>query len=216
MKNRLTLTILLVIGFASNLFATAQSPDKIIYNQTEYNLQINPLEQYFLKNPNKRPKPSIHSSSLWRGYIATFEIRQNELFLIDIKIQTLEKDNQDNYVWKSVVSEIFPDFKSKKLEWFEGLLILPFGKLINYVHLDYGSTFENYVLLNLKSGTLIKERKLSGEEFEFFKKAKFSLYQKTKEYEDEKSKLVAENWKQREIDYFLGSFIESYIMINED
>ncbi len=50
------LTIILTIVFGLNVFASAQYPDKLIYNDNEYNLHSNPLESYFKNNPDKRPK----------------------------------------------------------------------------------------------------------------------------------------------------------------
>ena len=54
-KLLLTLTIFSFIG-GSNLFATAQAPDFIKYQKTEYELFTNPLEAYFTKFPKKRIK----------------------------------------------------------------------------------------------------------------------------------------------------------------
>ena len=51
---------------------TAQYPDKITYNGTEYSLNSNPLEPYFEKNPENRP--DMVSTALWRGYVGHFEI----------------------------------------------------------------------------------------------------------------------------------------------
>ena len=37
------------------LFATAQAPDKIIIENKEYDLLNNPLENYFVENPDLDP-----------------------------------------------------------------------------------------------------------------------------------------------------------------
>ena len=50
---RVILTIILTLFLGLNVFATAQYPDKIIYNGKEYSLHSNPLEAYFEKNPNE-------------------------------------------------------------------------------------------------------------------------------------------------------------------
>ncbi len=63
-------TFVLVLFLAVDTFATAQQPDKIIYNGTTYDLHSNPLEAYFEKNPDKKSKSSVISSALWRGYVA--------------------------------------------------------------------------------------------------------------------------------------------------
>jgi len=61
--------ILTVISFFLSVcsYGTSQTPDKIIYKGQEYALNTNPLEIYFLKNPDLRPKSEIMSTGLWRG-----------------------------------------------------------------------------------------------------------------------------------------------------
>ena len=102
------LTTILILFFCfAKLSATAQYPDKINYNSKEYSLLTNPLEKYFEKNEDKRPTGGVISSAMWRGYVATFEIIENELFVKDIEIQILdEKDG--SLEWKSVINEVFP------------------------------------------------------------------------------------------------------------
>lgn len=77
---RMFLTIILTLFFGVNVFATGQEPDRIIFKGQEYMLFSNPLETYFKKYPDKRPTRGFESTGLWRGYIATFEVRNNRLF----------------------------------------------------------------------------------------------------------------------------------------
>ena len=86
-------TIILTLFFWLNVFATAQESDQLIYNGKMYSLSSNPLESYFEKYPDKRPRPEVMTSSLWRGYVATFEIRDSMLYVKDISVQYL--DNSD-------------------------------------------------------------------------------------------------------------------------
>jgi hypothetical protein len=41
------------------------------------------MEEYFIEFPENRPPAPF--SALWRGYIATYEIIDNELWVIEIK-----------------------------------------------------------------------------------------------------------------------------------
>lgn len=66
--------------------ANAQIPDKIYYNKTLHYLNSNPLEVYFDQFPEKRPLSKIGATSLWRGYVATFEISDFKLWLIDVEV----------------------------------------------------------------------------------------------------------------------------------
>jgi hypothetical protein len=79
-------TIILTIFSCLTVFGTSQCPEKIIYNGKEYKLHSNPMETYFKKYPDKRPKGGIRSTALWRGYVATYEVKNNQLFLKDISV----------------------------------------------------------------------------------------------------------------------------------
>ena len=201
------ISIIITFFFISELFATAQYPDKIIYNNKEYSLLTNPLEKFFDKNEDKVPKGGVISSALWRGYIATFEIVDNQLYVKDIQIQ-IEKN--DDYEWKSVINEVFPDISERKLDWFSGLLTLPFGKIINYVHMGYGSTYENYNLIEIANGKSINFKSFNYKEYENFKNKQFELYKKSTEYKTRKRDLKVEGWKEKDIDSFLRSFVIQY------
>jgi hypothetical protein len=192
---------------SSNAFSTAQYPDKIIFEGKEYNLNTNPLEEYFEKNPNKRPKSEITSSALWRGYIATFEIKDNILLLKDIKIPQSAEN------WKSIISEIFPNQTNIKIDWFSGLLVLPFGKRVNYVHMGYGSTFESYYLLEFENGNFKRKIKLNSEEYEIYREDQFTEFKKTEEYKKLVLEIKKEGDSQEFIDSFLKSFVSSYTSI---
>ena len=100
-------------------------------------LFTNPMESYFTQYPDKRPKNDVELTSLWRGYVATFEINDNQLYLKDIEIID---SNKKGIEWKSVLNEIFPNQEHIKIDWMTGLLVIPSGKLVNYVHMGYAST----------------------------------------------------------------------------
>ncbi len=76
-----SVTILLLTLLTSlSVFATAQHPDYIIYKGKEYSMHSNPMEEYFEKYPDKRPKGGIMSTGLWRGYIATLRLQMDRFF----------------------------------------------------------------------------------------------------------------------------------------
>jgi len=206
------ITTVLSTFFCLTTFATAQYPDKIFFDGKEYSLHSNPLESYFEKNPDKRPKGGVMSTALWRGYVATFEIRDSQLFVKDIQIQywdTTDKKSHDTK-WKSVMTEVFPDQKNAKVDWLLGLLVLPFGKLVNYVHMGYGSTYEKYFLLEINKGNYIKSKQFDYKEYENFKDKQFSAYKKTDEYKETKAKLKKDGSSDEFIDSFLRSFVTQY------
>jgi len=141
---------------------TAQAADKIFYKGKEYRLHTNPMQSYFEKYPEKFPKTNIICSSLWRGYVATFEINDNQLYLKDIEIMDDTINVHEHYQdrWKNVVNEIFPNQEFIKADWFTGSLKLASGELLRYVHLGYESTYEHYTFLEIENGDVKSEKQI--------------------------------------------------------
>lgn len=209
---RLLLTIILTLFSGLKVFATAQFPDKINYNGNEYNLNSNPLEVYFEKNPNKRPKSEVRSSALWRGYVATFEIIDNQLFLKDIEIQYRDTTSKgsNNSNWKSVLNEVFADQKNIQVDWYTGLLVLPQGKVVNYVHMGYGSTYQHYTILELNKGVLTQEKQFKRKAYEKFKEKQFQIFKQTEDYHKMKSDLLQKGNSEEFVDSLLRSYVTEY------
>lgn len=206
--------ILLILLFSANqMFATAQAPDKIFYNGTEYKLQSNPMEDYFKRFPDKRPKSEIISTGLWRGYIATFEITDNQLFLKDIKILVNKENSGKSFdtEWKSVLTTVCPEKKKLKIDWFTGILVLPYGKVVDYVHMGYGSTYENYILIEIAAGDFKKVKEFNHEQYASFKEKQFEAFKKTEEYKKlSKDLKEKDNYTDEFIDSFLKNFVVNY------
>lgn len=209
---RMFLTIILTLFFGVNVFATGQEPDRIIYKGQEYMLFSNPLETYFKKYPDKRPTRGFESTDLWRGYIATFEVRNNRLFLKDIQIEVADSASSEKYKgkWISVLNEVFPNRKNIKIDWLTGLLVIPHGKRLRYVHMGYGSIHESYTLLEFDKGQFRKEKSFDYKEYEEFKERQFQAYKKTEEYAKIKQDLQREDRSDELIDSFIRNGIIGY------
>jgi hypothetical protein len=203
---RVVSILLFVSGFALLTFkshATAQQPDILIYKGKKYSLYTNPLEGYFRKYPDKKPKTSTVSTSNWRGYVAIFEIIDSTLFLRDIEIEV--SDDKNGLLKKSVMDEVFPGQNIVALEWFNGLLTLPYGQLLRYVHMGYNSAFEYYIILEIRLGNLTKAKDFKYEDYAKFRDKQFELFQRTTEY---KEALSALKEKFKSTDEQLESFMK--------
>lgn len=214
MKNcRLIVIMALLLFGSTNIFATAQYPDKIIYDGKEHSLHSNPLEPYFAKFPERKPKNGIMSSALWRGYVATFEFLDNSLFLKDVQIKVQKNSESRSFEteWKSVISEVLPNKEKLKIDWLTGILVIPHGKIVNYVHMGYASTYENYVLLEVENGDLKKTKEFDYKEYEAFKHRQFEAFKKTEEYMKLAQELLKrENATEEFVESFLRSAVISY------
>ena len=231
-KRTAVLVILALAICWSRLHATAQIPDKLIYRGEVYGLSVNPLETFFDENPEKRVK-GWTSTALWRGYVATFEIRDSILFVSNVEIQgpqsgiiswTLppgltheekiryEPKNHDSilFSFNSVFRDIFDSDSAMVADWFSGLLVLPKGEMVDYVHMGYASTFECYYLLQIDHGILIKEKELDGDEYMEFKKRQFEEYRKSAEYRAKIKKLSEDGSSKESLDSFLFIYEVDY------
>ncbi len=120
-----------------------------------------------------------------------------------------DKKNRD-VKWKSVLKEVFPKQKEIKVDWLTGLLVLPYGELVNYVHMGYGSTYENYILLEFNSGRLKNEKHFKYDEYERFKERQFQKFKQTDKYKKIKADLQKDGGSDEFIDSFLRSFATEY------
>lgn len=219
----LLITIILLNFFAQNVFGTAQIPDKIIYNGTKCSLQTNPLEKHLespsgsslreaIKNAGRTRSNSesnsiqyiissgrVRSTALLRGYIATFCVTNKLMYLTDLSIMTksLNENKTMPYVYKSIFKEVLPEGAPLQLNWFSGILVIPHGEMLRYVHAGYRSRFSEYILLEITDGIVTDERQLEYEQFEHFKAQQLKQFQKTKKCAD----LIAEK-TQFWTDYF--------------
>lgn len=210
MKKLIILSAFFLLG-VSSVFATAQIPDKIIIEGKEYKLHSNPLEEFFEKYPEKRPRGGIGSTALWRGYVATFEVKNDELYLKDIAVQERDKEAKDSFktIWRSVKSEVFPEKDEVKIDWITGILVIPYGKIKNYVHMGYGSSYSKYILLEIEKGSVNEVRKLKYKQYEVFKQKQFEAFKQTEEYKNMVKELKE---KEDHNDQFIESFLKSYVI----
>jgi len=210
-KIRTLLIFLLTVFFISTVFCTPQRPEIIIYKGEKYQLLYNlPMAEYFKKYPDKHPKKDFYfSTGLTRGYVSTFEIIENQLYIKDIMI--IIYDPREKIVEKSVMNEVFPKQRLVKIDWVTGLLVLPKGKKIadppNYAEYPL---YENYIILEIEKGILVCEKEFTYAEYEVFKEAQFEAFKKTEEYEKLKAKLTRRNSTEESINSLIRYSIIEY------
>jgi hypothetical protein len=132
--------------------ATAQVPDELSYKGKKHALFSTPLEGYFDQG-GKRPKGMRSTSTAcWRGYAAVWEIKRSYLQL---------RRMHECHDPKKVIT-----LPGKKLPlratWFTGVLRVPLGKQLQYVHMGFASTYEKDLLLWLQKGKLVAQRTIDN------------------------------------------------------
>jgi hypothetical protein len=207
---------MLLAGCSIVLFATAQRGDNLRLDGKNYEIFTDPLEPYLEKNRDKLPKSNVTSTGLWRGYVATWEIKDHALLLVDVQIlQSVSKPKEPGFSTelKSVMEQMFPGEKEVAARWFSGNIIVPDGKLKQYVHMGYASTYEKYILLRVEKGAVTRQWKTDAEGFVRFRNAQFESFKKTEEYR----KALAETSKEgsmspKENEEFLREFYSGRYM----
>ncbi|MCK7591234.1 hypothetical protein M0G43_11665 [Subsaxibacter sp. CAU 1640] len=189
MRNELKIIFILLFSFAfTNANATRQYPDKIIIDGEEYFIRNNPLEPYFEKYPDRKPKATIMSSALHRGYVATFKLKNKKLYLVDIEIYSrkMDSDKRMETEMVSVFKKVFPDEDEILIDLYSGILIVYLNQEEPY---DRTST----LLIEFENG-IEKERRIYGyEEYVEFMDTQFELYKMTEKYKSEFINLMKED-----------------------
>ena len=57
---------------------------------------------------------------------------------------------------------LFPNQKKVFADWFTGILRIPYGELIEYIHSGYDSLYEKELFLKISKGVLVNERKIDN------------------------------------------------------
>ena len=136
---------------------TAQFRDSIIYKDSQYSLATEPLRSYLEAKGINYPSTSTGN---YRGYIASWEVIDNKLFLIRVKIPGFLPDMDSE-------ANLFPEDEKTFAYWYSGRLRIPDGELLEYVHQGYASTYEKDLYLRFLNGKMMgKSEKDNRPEFE--------------------------------------------------
>ena len=126
---------------------TAQIGEILYYEDREHRMCSEPLGDYFAFG-GESPAFESNCTALWRGYVGTWEILDGRLYLVGLS-GTL-KDGTE-----ATLASLFPSFPDRVFaHWFSDTLRIPDGKLLDYVHMGYGSTYERDILIRLEKGVV--------------------------------------------------------------
>jgi hypothetical protein len=160
---RTTLALLtIVVALPLTAAATGQQPDILIYKGKTYDLFANPLESFYKNEKDKplfRVRPNVMSTGNWRGYVATWKIENGFLYLVKLDAWIC-RDWAANTCTKVNLRRLFGKrYRNGRIlaSWFSGDLRMPDGKMLQYVHMGYGSVYEKEITLQVKSGKVVAE-----------------------------------------------------------
>lgn len=119
---------------------TAQVPDVLIYRGRRLDLCSTPLDTCVRRLPKaRRPKFVRPSTALHRGYVATWEIVDRRLYLVDLDGHI----DTGDAIERADLAAIFPGRpRPVPATWVSEFLYCPEGRLRCYVHAGFGSLYE--------------------------------------------------------------------------
>lgn len=143
------------------LFATAQEPDWLVIGKDTVALYSNPLEPYLDKKSERtisKHKMAMISTGNYRGYIATWLLEHDSLFLVRVNI------GHDDPVYVNLSEE----FGSNKVfaNWVNDTIRCPQGRLLKYIHDGYASIYEKDNLYAFNQGRLTSMKNINYVEYD--------------------------------------------------
>lgn len=132
---------------------TAQFPEYLRIEGKRYEMHSTPLDDY-IERGGELPEFAPNCTALWRGYIGTWTVARDKLYLA--KINAVLADGR-----KATMELLFPAPRKHKrvfADWFSGEIRLPQGKLLAYYHMGFESIYERDLILRFDNGMLISRQ----------------------------------------------------------
>lgn len=126
---------------------TAQIHERLILNGEETSMAFCPPlpeghPRLIESNPDDPNLPMIlNSTACWRGYQGTWEIKDGCFYLVGIQGRFTLLEGEPLLA-----------------DWFSGVLRIPRGELLHYVHMGFGSVHEEDLHLKIVEGKVVATR----------------------------------------------------------
>jgi hypothetical protein len=135
---------------------TAQRADILILNGKKRALLATPLDVVLAAtNNSKRFTPQ--STNLWRGYVATWSIQKNHLYLLSV--QGWISHNPEP---QEAMGLLFPNQKGPVFaHWVSRALRVADGPLFDYVHQGFGRRFKHELIFEMWNGEIIEQKRVT-------------------------------------------------------
>ena len=132
---------------------TAQICDQIIWQGKRYSLYGEPFFQYQIQNKDKIRQFAFlfRSTANWRGYRARWEIKEGFLWLKAISGWVWQDEGKPRFYR---MAKVMGTAEPIKAIWYTGTLVLPFGALLQYVHMPYASKYASEWRIKVVKGKI--------------------------------------------------------------
>ena len=146
-------------------FGTAQTPEYLILNGDTLAMHSTPLQSYLHENPEAREAlksklGGCSSTACGRDYIGYWTLRNDSLFLVDLRHCCYEDVSARNlfpqlFNRETAVAPVFA-------KWFSGEIVIPEGKLLQYVDMGFLAGHERERILYFEKGVLTEEQEFEN------------------------------------------------------
>ncbi|MBX3061336.1 MAG: hypothetical protein KF726_00070 [Anaerolineae bacterium] len=129
---------------------TAQLHEILIYEGAEMSMAFCPpiptdhprIKRLTAEEIKDEPHhPFIFSTACWRRYVGTWEIRDWQFYLVKLV-----------GIYKVIGDEPIP------ATWFTGVIRVPRGEMLHYVHMGFGSVYEQELHMKIEAGEVVRSR----------------------------------------------------------
>lgn len=203
----------LLLVLAGTAGATAQVADRILIEGREYALNTNPLESQLRDRRDFLPGNVSRSTANWRGYVAHWAIDGDRLLLRKVEVRLYDRESEKSSS-VDLLSRLFPRGAPVAATWYSGALIIPDGRLVDYVHMGYGSTYAHYRVYRIAQGRVVEALSMDAEQFRAWRERKFQAFRQTGQYRKAVADVRREGggMSAEDIDGFLrGFYAEQYL-----
>lgn len=130
---------------------TAQISETLILDGNKLSMCTEPLADYFELSGQSPEFESPHTAC-WRGYVGTWEIIDDRLYLK--KLKGWLRDGSE-----IGLGDLFPGYARRVFaHWFTDTIRVPQGELLEYRHMGYESLYERDLFLTFEKGVLTGRR----------------------------------------------------------
>ena len=168
-----SITAILVLISTSVFSVEVRTPDYLIYQGERYTISNSPMEVFFANNDIKQPEPDIWIFQTNKNYVATYEVKDNQLYLVELKYPVYDSDS--NLVSKDWITDNY-DSREILLDWYSTTLILePLRGPTN-------GKGNNFITLDIANGRILDETRLSYRAIQKYKKKLFKKFKNTEKF----------------------------------
>lgn len=129
---------------------TAQVGETLLIDGEEHEMFNEPLS-FLFSLMGRTPEFMPNSSACWRGYVGTWEIRNERLYLIGIEASFMDGE-------PASLETIFPGFPNRMFaHWYSGTLHVPLGELLEYEHIGYARMHEETLEIKVQRGVVVSQ-----------------------------------------------------------